>query len=98
MKLHKDLATSSRDQLTMEQMLCQSVIGHVLSNKQPFISFAATTKQVYESFVPELANRLSFFLEVQKHFPGASLIGSECFTRPVAKFEESFYSRQKDTN
>jgi hypothetical protein len=70
MKFHKDIGKASRDQLTMEQMLCQCVIGHVLSNKQSFISFAATTKQIYESFVPELANRLSFFLEAQKHFPG----------------------------
>lgn len=42
--LHEDIATTSRDQLTMEQMLRQCVVGHVLSNKQSFISFTATTK------------------------------------------------------
>ena len=77
----------------MEEMLCQCVIGHVLSNKQSFVSFAATTKQIYKSFVPELANSLSFFLKAQKTFPGVSVIGSEHFTRPVAKFEEEIYSR-----
>ena len=54
----------------MEQMLRQCVVGHVLSNKQSFIGFTATTKQIYDSFVPELANRLSFFHELARVGPG----------------------------
>lgn len=54
----------------MEQMLRQCVVGHVLSNKQSFISFTATTKKIYDSFVPELANRLSFFHELARVGPG----------------------------
>ena len=61
--LYEDVDTTPRDQLTMEQMLRQCVIWHVLSNKQSFIGFTATTKQIYDSFVPELANRLRFFLK-----------------------------------
>lgn len=83
----KDISTTGRYKLTMEQMLCQCVIGHVLGNKQSFVTFTAATKQICKSFAPELANRLGFFLKAQKDSPGERSL--------VAESKEAFYCRQK---
>jgi hypothetical protein len=46
----------------MEQVVSQSIIGHVLY-KQPFITFTAASKQIRQSLAPKLTNSSGLFLK-----------------------------------
>lgn len=52
---------------TMEQMLGESIIGHVLSNEQSLIAITAITNQICQPLMPQLPHTPCFLLQQYSH-------------------------------
>ena len=62
-------------------MFGQSIIWHVLSNQEPFISFSTTTNQIHHSLVPHFPNSSCLCLTKSK-----PLTKKLAFPKPLTKY------------
>ena len=66
---------------TVKGMFGQSIIWHVLSYQEPFISFSTTTNQIHHSLVPHFPNSSCLCLTKSK-----PLTKKLAFPKPLTKY------------
>lgn len=79
------------EELTVEEMFGEGVIGHVLRNKKPLVAFTAIPNEIGEPFVPQFPDARCFLLNQIKPYELGKCKnewGKENKKREVEKYSE----------